>query len=490
MAPLPAAPTWELDGPHGPERWVGEPGRFGSVLLDGDPISLDPREGELQFIRARGATCEHAGPWPYAFQFCPTCGAPLTAPAAATPPEAWSSPAGGARGLPPPSCRGTPDPAARGELPMPGPSQLDFIVAGTPPRLLAIDHTTGRLHAWKDAPSGSFADGRWTELARLPDGSTLPRWSWAAAASAAAVVLPMDTGPLRLVPRPHGAEVVRPDAGLRISRSAGGAAAVGEHVLVPVVAQAALGVAAWSPRSGSWSLMLVDGAGPEAAGEVFAAPSANDIEAFWPGAHGRLFARAEDGRVRCDYRPWRDGWQPMRAVRPVLSPNGVFHQLGRIGVGQSYEALLPPGTTPQRREHPRFVTSYGRNSFAGMARHAEPWEARRIEYRDLADPAAFLVPLLAFDDDRVLAASCSPRNALRPFIETGEGGASTECRIVMAGSSVVPDDLRLTLRARHVWELVPFVYRNTLFIYEVPGNRCFHWPLAPAPSSAPAGASR
>lgn len=486
MSPLPATPAWELAGPYGAERWVGELGSFEAVLLDDLPISLDPRDDELKFIRARGATCEHAGPWPYAFRFCPRCGNSLTAPLAEPPAETWSSPANAARGLPPPSCRGTPDPLRRSQLPMPGPSKLDFFVAGTPPRLLALDQTTGRLYSWKDTQSNTFEEQRWVELALLPDGWELPRWSWSAAASAEGVILPMSSGPIWLVPRAHGAQVFRPEAGLRIKRSAGGAASLADLTLVPVVAQDTLSIAAWDPSGTGWRLVHVEDADSIAAEQVFAAPSTNEIEAFWVGERGQLFARCEEGVLRCHYRAWRDGWQPMRAVRPVLSPNGVFHQIGRIEGRQSFEALIPPSSTAQRREHPRFVTSYGRVSFAGMGRYTEPWDERRIEYRDQADPTAFLIPLLAFDDDRVLAASCSPRSALRPFIETASGtgqpadGANTECRIVMAGSSIVPDDLRASLRARHVWDLVPFVYSETLFIYEVQGNRCIHWPLVSA----------
>ena len=89
-----------------------------------------------------------------------------------------------------------------------------------------------------------------------------------------------------------------------------------------------------------------------------------------------------------------------------------------------------------------------------------------------------MAPLPAFAGERFLVAVWSPRQALLPFIETQpEREETVECRIVTAGSSVALKDLALTLRARHVWELVPFIYAQKMFLYQRGGNRCFVWPL-------------
>ncbi len=493
-------PVWDLDGPYGPERWFGPSGRYRQVLLAGEPVSLDPKDGELHLLRARGSKCAHPGPWPFGFRFCPTCGTPLQPPPPAPEAEAWSSP-GGASGQPAPACTGTPDPARRTELPMPGPARLDFTVAGTPPRLLAFDQTTGRLHCWIAGLSDPFEGGRWRELAYLPAAVNLPRWSWSVAAFADGVAMPGDGGPLFVSLRPRSAAAFAARTALGIRRSLGGVASLGvaspgvaslaEAALLPVLANDALAVAFWSPQVQEWQAVPVVNGDAAAASQVFAAPSVNATEAFWTGQHGQLYARIERGTVTCSYRPWRDGWRPMQGLRPVLSPNGVFHQLGRLDGRQAFEALLPPGATPQRRDFDRYVTSCGVASFSRMARFREPWEPKRIEYRGEGD--AFLLPLLAFQPDRsgdrVLVAQCSPRNSLLGFVETDADteARSVECRIMFAGASVALTDLRATLRVRSAWDIVPFVYSRNLFVYDLPGNRCYRWPLA-GPAAGPADA--
>ena len=479
MPPLPAKPTWELDGPYGPERWFGPPGAYEAVLLGDQPISLDPRDGELHLLRARGSRCAHPGPWPFGFGFCPQCGTPLQPPPPPRAMEAWSSPANGASGQPAPTCRGTPDPASRAELPMPGPAELDFFVAGAPPRLLAFDRTTGRLHAWVHGMLDVFEGGRWRELAAMAAAMTLPRWSWSVAAFPGGFALPGDGGPLWVLLLAGPALPVAAQPALGIRRSLGGIAGLGGAALAPVLANGTLAVAVWlSPEQG-WQLAPVAGGGEAMRGEVFAAPSTNASEAFWTGTHGQLYARLDRGVAVCDYRPWRDGWSPMQGVRPVLSPNGVFHQLGRIEGRQAFEALVPPGATPQRRDFDQYVTSCGSATFWRRTYFHEPWEPKRREYR--GDGDAFLVPLLAFDGERVLVASCSPRASLLGFIETGSAaGPSVECRIMFAGASVIPEDLRATIRAGSAWEIVPFVYARTLLVYDAHANRCFRWTLEDA----------
>ena len=476
MPTAPPAPIWELDGPYGRERWFGQPGHYDKVLLSNEPVSLDPKDGELHFIRARGSNCVHPGPWPFAFQHCPLCGTPLQPAPAVADAYSWSSPANGASGQPSPACHGVPDPARRDELPMPGPARLDFVVAGTPPRLLALDQTTGTLWSWTHGLADPFDGGRWRDLGHLQPALNLPRWSWAVAGLGDGLALPGDGGPVwvALSHRAATPEAAKPGSG--VQRSLGGVALVGGEPFIPVLANDTLAVAhRLSPEQG-WQCAPVSNATGQAAAQLFAAPVVRANEAFWVGELGRLFVRFVQGVATCEYRPWSDAWRPMQGVRPVLSPNGIFHQLGRLDGRQSFEALLPPNATPQRRAFDRYVTSCGSATFAGMSRFHEPWEPRRMEYR--GDGTAFLQPLLAFDNERFLVAECSPRTALRGFLETEPAETVTECRIMFAGSSVVPTDLRATLRVRSAWDIVPFVYRRTLLVYDLPANRCYRWPLA------------
>ena len=471
-------PIWELDGPYGAERWFGQPGRYEQVLLWNDPVSLDPKDGELRFVRARGANCGHPGPWPFAFRNCPLCGTPLQPPQAAEETHAWSSPANGASGLPSPACHGVPDPAERAELPMPGPARLDFFVAGLPSRLLAFDQTTGTLWGWVHGLTGVFDGGRWRSLGHLQPALNLPRWSWAVAGLRDGVALQGDGGPVWVALSPRTAIPSPAKPALGMQRSLGGVAVINGTPFAPVLAGNELAVAyRVSPEQGWQRAPALNGTG-QAAAQVFAAPSVNANEAFWVGEHGQLFVRFIAGAATCEYRPWRDAWRPMQAVRPVLSPNGIFHQLGRLDGQQAFEALLPPNATPQRRAFDRYITSCGASSFAGMSRFREPWEPRRIEYR--GDGTAFLHPLLAFENERFLVAECTPRTALRGFLETDAPETVTECRIMFAGSSVVPTDLRATLRVRSACDIVPVVYGRTLLVYDLPANRCYRWPLTGA----------
>jgi hypothetical protein len=476
MPPVPATPTWELAGPYGPERWLGQPGAYEQVLLAGERISLDPGDGELHLLRARGSNCLHPGPWPFGFGFCPQCGTPLPPPSPAHEAQTWSSPANAASGLPTAPARGTPDPSRRAELPMPGPSRLDFFVAGTPPRLLALDQTIGRLHAWQEGVSHPFDGGGWRALADLPDAASLPRWSWSVAAFADGVAIPGEAGPLWVSLGPRSATVGAADPSL--GRALGGAAGLGASALLPVLAGGALAVALRSPASPGWQRLAVGGlpvGGDVPASEVFAAPSVDGREVFWAGRHGQLFARLDGAAPVCEYRPWREGWQPMLGVRPVLSPDGVFHQLGLLDGRQAFEALLPPGATPQRRAFGRYVTSCGAASFSGMTRFREPWEPKRMEYRG---EDAFLLPLLAFDAERFLVAACAPRNGLVNFIRTDQiADTVLECRVSFTTASVAPTFLGVTIRAVSAWEIVPLVHRRTLLVYDLRANRCHRWPL-------------
>ena len=484
MPPVPTTPTWELAGPYGSERWLGRPGAFEQVLLDGEQVSLDPRDGELHLLRPRGSSCLHPGPWPFAFGFCPECGTMLPPPSPAREAQTWSSPANSASGLPAASARGTPDPLRRAELAMPGPSRLDFFVAGTPSRLLALDQTTGRLHVWVEGWSDAFEGGSWRALADLPDAADLPRWSWSVAAFPDGAAIPGESGPLWVSLGPRSATALAAGPALGLGRALGGAAGLGSAALMPVLAGSALietaraggalAMAFRSPASSGWQRVPVEGDVP--AGEMFAAPSVNGREAFWVGRHGQLFARLDGPMPACEWRPWREGWRPLQGVRPVLSPNGVFHQLGLLDGRQVFEALLPPGATPQRREFGRYVTSCGAASFSGMSRFREPWEPRRMEYRG---EGAFLLPLLAFDAERFLVASCAPRGGLVPFIRTDEvADAGLECRISFVAASVVPTFLGVTIRAASAWEIIPIVHRRSLLVYDLRANRCHRWPLA------------
>ena len=471
MPTAPAKPIWELDGPYGRERWFGQPGRYEQVLLWNDPVSLDPKDGELHLLRARGSNCPHPGPWPFAFRHCPLCGTPLAEPQAAAVEQLWSSPGNGASGLPSPACTGVPDPASRTELAMPGPSRMDFFVAGTPARLLAFDQTTGTLWGWVHGLAGVFEAGRWRELGQAPASVNLPRWSWAAAAFGAGVALPGDGGPVWVALSHRVANAAPAKAALGVQRSLGGAAGIGGAAVAPVLARDALAIAYRTSPEKGWQVLPVAGD----ARQVFAAPSVNGNEAFWVGELGLLFVRFAQGELTAEVRPWRDGWQPMQGVRPVLAANGVFHQLGRMEGRQAFEALLPPGATPQRRPFDRYITSCGAGTFTGMSRFREPWEERRMEYR--GDGTAFLQPLLTWDKERFLVAECTPRTALRGFLETSPAETVVECRIMFAGSSVVLADLRATLRVRSAWEIVSVAYGGSLLVYDLPANRCFRWTL-------------
>jgi hypothetical protein len=261
------------------------------------------------------------------------------------------------------------------------------------------------------------------------------------------------------------------------TRSLGGAAGLPTAALLPACLEDQLGVCAWIVSDRSWHRVPVRNAPPTAAAELFAAPAVNRTEAFWAGELGLLFARSVDGVITCEYRPWPEDFKPMLGLRPVLSPNGVFHQLGRDANNQQvFMALVPPGAVWQRQPFGRYSISCGAISFADSKRFREPWEARRFDY--LIDPNEFIAPVLQFEREQSVIAVCSPRTGLYNFIETAAKSVSpVECRLAFAAESRKPQELGMTVNARTPWDIVPFVFRSSLFIYDRPQNRCFCWQL-------------
>jgi hypothetical protein len=484
MSSLPEKPrrsqpekVWEVDGPFGPEQWFFLADKFTHVVTTNRTLSLLPESGDLDQLLPRAATCQHTGPWPNAFKFCPHCGKPLAEPVGWPPPQLWNSPFGASDGLPHVPIAAVPATRTRQAAELPSPASLTFVVAGTPPRLFAFDMRQGHLHRWIDLPVPDPVPikGIWRELLRLGSADMIPRWSWSAAAFEGGFAMPTNASPTWVQ-----ASADKPLAVLNAENAGppiGGAARVRDVAVVPVRGDNGIDVAHWSTKAGAWRVEAVPDAPNSAGQQLFGIPVTVNEEAFWPGEQGQLYASVEGDRVGTAYRPWPDGFRPMLGVRPTREASGALYQLGRLDNRPVLEALLRPRATPMQRPSRGIGISCGIASFREGKRYDAPWEiAHRATYP--LEDLQFLVPLLAFGQDQFLFAVCSPRLSLVAFLETSAAQRRPfECRIAFSSGSRNLVELNHVIRADAIFDISCFMFRNHLFIYDAGKNTCAGWAL-------------
>lgn len=473
-SPLPA--DWALSGTFGPERWHHDGQRFASVAAAGERIELPADPLTLERLRTRTPHCAHPGPFPLAFRFCPACGTALAEAPALPSAESWSPPFGAPDGLPSLDEPRRPDPASREEIPVPASAALGFAVAGTPPMLLACDRIGGWISGWSEAA------GAWIERVQIPPCPGLPRQGWAAGASASGLALPTDRGAAFLdLTGARRSPTTILDAG----PAAGGVATLRAHAALPVRTAAGLAVAVLdhaAPATG-WTLLPVPDAPAGSAGP-FAAPVVTADTAIWCDASGRIALQAAAGGLVASWSRWRDAVRPLPGVRPVMERNGTLHQLARLDERTLVlEALAAPGQEPERRAARGYTPGTGRAVFRENARLRLPWDDRAAADYILPDDS-FLLPLLAFDEDRYLLAVCTDRSGLGRFLGDPAAAAQAErphlCTLVYSPGPRSLEPLDCVLRAHHAWDLSVFIHADWLHVHGAVENRCHRWRLRDA----------
>ena len=472
-----ASQEWALPGPFGIERWHRIGARFTTLVTGSDTIALPTDALTVGRLQARASSCAHAGPFPNAFRFCPECGARLSDAPGVPAAELWSPPFGAPDGLPSLDDRRLPDASSQEEIEAPASSALGFAVAGTPPMLLACDRATGWVSAWSEA------DRTWVRRVQIAACLELPPWSWSASASARGLALPTDRGPVWIdCTRPLSAPVTM----LEGSRPVGGAVLLRDQAVLPVRAGAGLALALLDPAAAvpAWRMLPVQDAPSIPIGPLAAPVCAADL-ASWCGQTGHLTLQATADGPIARWRPWRDGLQPLPGVRPLMERNGTLHQLARLDPATLVlESLAAPGQVPERRVARGYAVGTGRAVFRENARLRLPWDQREAaEY--LLPEDSFLMPLLAFDEDRYLLAVCDGRAGLAAFL--GDPGAPDDperlhsCVLHISRGPRSLEPLDCVLRARHAWDLSVAIHAGWLLVHGAVENRLHRWRLHDAP---------
>ena len=467
---------WAMLGVFGPERWHRDGQRFNRVTVGEERIDLPTDRLTLDRLRVRASACVHSGPFPLAFRFCPACGTTLSEAPAQPVAEHWSPPFGAPDGLPSLDDPREPDPDSHEEIPVPPSAAIGFAVAGTPPMLLACDRVTGWISGWSERARA------WIERVQVPACLGLPGPGWAASATSAGLALPTDRSPVFVdLTRPRMVTTIP----LPGSACLGGAALLRAHAVVPVRGETGPGVAVLdlSARANGWTVLPVAGVAADPIGPL-AAPAVTADAAIWCGGAGQLTLQATVDGLVARWRRWRDGLQPLSGVRPVMERNGTLHQLARLDEQTLVlEALAAPGQVPERRPARGYMAGTGRAVFRETMRLRLPWDERVLADYILPDDS-FLLPLLAFDEDRYLLAVCTGRGGLGRFL--GDSGSSGDpdrlhaCTLFYSRGPRTLEPLGCVLRARQAFDLSVFLHAGWIYAHGGVENRCHRWRLRDA----------
>lgn len=470
---------WHIDGVFGQEVWTRQDGRFVKACLDENCLDLDSADTDLDLLRIRRTSaCSCKGPWPSTFLYCPNCGASLAGPAPLPPDELWCAPYGTAEGLSSFKLGKAPDPASRADMLLPDHTTLSFVVAGYPSRLFALDHSKGHLYRWIDGPENQPEGGRWAQHLRIDLGPGLPRWSWGAAAFRSGIALPGGGGPVWVSLRPdkQSAAVLSDDS--QVEACLGGIALLGNMAIAPIRHGGKLAIAVWTEDGSHWETREVVGAPSSEA--IFAVPVTHKDDAHWVGEDGRLFISRTASGLRAEFLPWTDGFSPVTGVRPILTADGNFYQMGRVGTDVVKWEMLRPSSTPASIFEARgLALSCGKSIFQNGKRYALPWEKSEPLTEYIFDDDEFILPLIGLDENRYVLAFCPQRTTLKNFVDTSPENIQSKrsCKVVYSGGNRMKTELGKLVSARYPWDISTFIFRNHLFIYSACDNVGWHWKL-------------
>jgi hypothetical protein len=472
---------WELRGVFGTERWTFAGGKAVSIDLGARHIEAKNVDAERDLLALRTGGCGCAQYWPNAFGFCPECGIPLNAPETSGQ-GVWPLPFGTAGGVPEwdgvpavdrsPSVWSQPDAKLPVEaMPLEG-SSLQFVVAGTPARLYAIERLQGDVNRWVRTPGGAITEGRWLKCSDAGRTFKLPAWSWSAAASARGFAIPTDSGPvwLRCLPSEPYA-VVKPGEALGIQACVSGCALSDGLVFVPVRTTSGLAVACFDEAVGGWTVLPVAGGQACAEDAFFAAPSASGRDIFWTSPAGYICVTDKTAV----YLTWADGFTAECGFRPYLHKSSeVLFQLGGYRDELRFVSLVPAAALPEFRHAEGYSISAGHSIFREGLRYQSPDAAAHFQQFRLRE-GEYVLPLLNFSDETLLFAACSNRLELSSFFSVEEAGPRRRCALHFGMATYLSPPLNVVAEASAPWDLIPFVYDGAVFVYSRHDNKCWCW---------------
>lgn len=469
---------WRVKGVFGQEIWTRREGRFVKAVYGETQLNLTSDEADLDLLWVnRTSTCQCSGPWPHEFRYCPQCGGRLEQ--RGDPPlnDVWCAPFGTSEGYGEFRLGLVPEVDSRADMVLPDHATLSFVVAGTPSRLFALDHSRGYFYRWVEGPESRVDGGRWAEHLRFDLGAGLPRWSWAAAASSSGLALPARSGPVwvSLLPDRPSVSVTFDDK--RVEACLGGAARVGSIVAVPVRRAGTLALALWTGTA--WTVLDVFGANAAAAQAVFAVPVTQKDDAHWVGEAGQLYLSNTAEGVSAYFLPWGEGFLPISGARPLLTADGTFYQMGRVNADTvKWEMLRGPNTPPGQFDAKGLALSCGTSVFQNGKRYARPWE-KDDPLSEYICQDEFIMPLLGLDDNCYLLAFCPERRTLTSFVDTAasEIQAKKPLRLYYSDGTRRKEDMKKLINARNAWDVVCFIFSGHLFVYSACDNVGWRWRL-------------
>ena len=460
--------VWDLAGRYGVELWRRQKGRFVELQLGERTFALEPPAADLDEVATRPGTCSCGGPWPVAFAYCPDCGAALADAPAETDAHLWQAPFGETTGVPTVRLAARPDAAGKEEFAVPDPGALALVVGGTPRRLYATDQRSGRLYLWSETRHA------WREVLKTEPWTNLPRWSWSAIARDDALIFPTNAGPCAVT---AAVAVKRQVYGLEDWAATdvclGGTALVAGTPVIPVFTAGQLHIACY--QNSQWRLEPVANAAAVTSEAPFACPVSSADEAFWAGRAGYLCVRLAGNGLSASVQAWPEGFDAVLGLRPMRGTDGTFFQPGLAGPDQTaMESMVPPGVVRQSHSLYGYYLSSGEAVFKDGRRWRLPWGEPTGEY-NLEDE--FLVPLLAFKGTAVLLAAWPERRHLRAAFALEPGGPTRKCQIQFSARSKSQTRLGVAPTISRLWDLQPVIFGNHLYLYSVPENKCWRWPL-------------
>jgi hypothetical protein len=452
--------------------WIECDGKFRGIEVGGtfhafEQLDIEQFEPKSHKDRCPNADCP--APFPPDFRGCPNCGAELV-PMFGMGDQPWSFPGPDGDGLlntERVEIASVSDPLP--PLAAPEASDLIFLVAGTPRRLLAIDRSDSILFVY------NRYTGAWREISSATRFDvSLPRFSWSVAAFEGGFAFPGNDS--LLVAKLDGLGTT-----LEIARgpkrmgapTAGPTRLSNRLVFLTTSGDGRLMVVSQDLQAGSWTKACDVSAVPSEP-QIFAAPVTKTLNVFWAGIAGYVALRTGEGKWEASWSQWPDGFEPELRVRPIWTRN-AFWQLGSRGGNAQFQELARgrQGLTHDEISGPHLTA--GECSFAsGMMLYVTPWDPDPSLSRTiLANNDSFLMPIIGLKGLDALVADCSPRFSPGELLQERGVAQPAKIHLFRSGGRQPLVDMKRSISIANVMQLQAVLFDSRLLIYDS-RNKCIH----------------
>ncbi|MBI1329140.1 MAG: hypothetical protein GC166_04455 [Alphaproteobacteria bacterium] len=403
---------------------------------------------------------------PNDFRHCPDCGTAAT-PIFGCNDRLWSFPGPDGDGLlnaesvtihrvSVPIDGGLPAPEARG---------LTFFVAGTPPRLMAIERNTSTVYVFNRQTRN------WRGIVVERDfDSGLPDWSWsihafrngfALAGAHAPLIATLDTTgtDLKFSSPPHV-------SGGLVS----GAAGVERFIFfLHRHGETGLEILVYDTRSGEWTLRapVTNTPGGLPDDLAFAAHVWKDPTLFWASPYGYVAMRVARNGVEAEWRTWASEFKPQLAIRPLWAQQG-FWQFGNWdGQRLLFQCLAFKGGHRLNEVFATHLTAGECTFTSGMKRYAVPWDESTAQTLGRGD--SFLMPICGIAGLGALIADCGfdPNlNRVNPYELLEPNAPLKPAKLLVLQNDGRLLDLNRTMRVGSLTQLQCIVFGGQLLVYD------------------------